>query len=172
MLTLLFELYFSSILLIAGLAKLYNIPHFRATLKVSHIIPEQFISLASVFVPYFELAFALIILSATAPLIAAVLNLALFITFLAFKLSILLRKLPADCGCFGRAYKQKIDGVSITVSAVQVGLAAVYLALTIWTEPASPFIHWILCAALLGYAVLVLVRIRQRRKPQVVVRTT
>ena len=165
MLALLLGLYFSFTLLTASLAKLDNTDYFAATLRVSQLIPVKIVPPATKIIPLGELVFAFLIIFQEVTMVAAA-NLVLFIFFLGYKINIAYRKLPNDCGCFGQNYKHKIDGVSITVSTIQVGLAALYLWLVTRTEPVDSILRFVLVIVFLGFSCIVLWRIQQRRKPK------
>lgn len=55
------------------------------------------------------------------------LTLALFLSFLIVEAVLVWTKRATECGCYGVAYSQKVDGTSIAVSTLFVGLAALQL---------------------------------------------
>jgi hypothetical protein len=163
MITLIIGLYFSLTLLTASLAKLADVHSFTASLRVSPFIPKRVIPLAQKGIPLGEFVLAFLIILQENSLVAAA-NLLLFILFLGYRLDAVSRNRASYCGCFGRIYREKIDSVSLTVSAIQVGLAVFFLWLVIQTEPADAVFRLITAIGLLVLSCLILWRIQQRRK--------
>jgi hypothetical protein len=163
MVTSILGFYFSFTLLTASLAKLDDINSFAASLRVSPFIPKRVIPLAQNVIPLGEFVFAFLIILQGNTLLAAA-NLLLFILFLGYRLDVTSRNRASYCGCYGRIYQQKIDTVSLTVSAIQVGLAVLYLWLVIQTESVGVVFRLIAAVGLLILSCLILWRIQQRRK--------
>ena len=136
-LRLLIELYLAAMLGVSGLAKLDRPDAFAATLRRHRILPGWSIPAVSRFVPWLEVALALLLLMGVwEGAVTAVASL-LFLSFLLIETILVATKRATECGCFGVAYPQKVDQASLVVSLILLGLAA----FVCWAAITQPPIH-------------------------------
>lgn len=145
------EIYFAAMLGIAGFAKIYDPKHFAATLHQQKVVPEHSIGIFSRFISWTEVIVAFFIISGIAAIGAAFIIVALFSGFLGFKIFLLATGRTKDCGCYGSAKPEKVDGVSIVVSLILVLLAVLHLVLVI--HASSVALQWRLVAVVIFVAV-------------------
>lgn len=90
-----------AIFLISGLAKISDPARFILTLREFRLFPEVIVPFTAIWLPWFELILGVSVLVGllhrTSALILACLNAA----FLAAILSVIVRGIVVDCGCFG-----------------------------------------------------------------------
>jgi hypothetical protein len=166
MLTLISSAYFAATLGVAGLAKINEPEHFRLTLRMIGPLPTSAIYLASVAIPCFEVGLAMFVLSGVHPVVAASINLGVFAIFLIIKTVMFHRRASIGCGCFGSLLRHKIDVAHLVASLVVVGLAILHLWLVMSTKSISfPIRFWVF-STLCAFALAILWRIVERRKPQ------
>jgi hypothetical protein len=70
---------------------------------------------------------------------------------------------PMECGCFGSAYRTKIDLASLTVSILLIALAALYWWLVAVAEPVNVTLRAIVLGPSLAVVGLMYWRVLQRR---------
>jgi hypothetical protein len=121
------ELYLAATLGVSGLTKAEHPEKFAMTLRQHGILPTWSVPAVSRVVPWLEMAIAGSLLAGVASVLVAALALALFVSFLAVKILLVSRGRATDCGCYGSAHFQKVDGASISVSAIFVLLATFHL---------------------------------------------
>lgn len=90
-----------AIFLISGLAKISDPARFILTLREFRLFPEVLVPFTAIWLPWFELLLGLCVLVGllhrTSALLLAFLNAA----FLAAIVSVIMRGIVVDCGCFG-----------------------------------------------------------------------
>lgn len=123
---LLVELYFAAMLGVSGLAKIDAPEHFEATLRIHRLWPAQAIRPVSRIFPWVEVVVAIALVVGFAPTLTASLTLLLFGIFLGVETTLVVTRRATECACYGVAYRQKVDGASLVVSAILVTLAAFY----------------------------------------------
>lgn len=160
------SLYFAAMLGVSGLAKVENTNSFASTLRRQRILPTWSIQLVSSMFPWLEVGIALLLIVTMGALAvwSAAITLLLCACFLATEITVALTKRAADCGCYGTAYKRKVDGASIGTSTLLVLIAGLQLWLAGWTP--GPGWQWRL-GALLVYVsagVWLCSRMWQRRR--------
>lgn len=101
MISLLFRIFIGSIFILAGLAKIADPISFYSTLMGFRILPDFLLSFMAVYLPWLELVLGLSVLLGvlytTAALMLAVFN-AIFALAI---ISVIVRGIDIDCGCFG-----------------------------------------------------------------------
>lgn len=99
--SLLFRIILGIIFTVAGLAKISDTARFLLTLREFQLFPEAIIRFLAVYLPWLEFVLGLFLilglLYRTSALMLAFLN----ATFTLAILSVILRGLEIDCGCFG-----------------------------------------------------------------------
>lgn len=134
-LTFALALYFAAILGVSALAKLEQPATFAATLRRNNILPEWSINGVCRFFPLVEISAAVLLVAGIIPLLSALLIVVLFVGFLVVKAWMVVTRRVSDCGCFGVAYSERVDGASVATAAALVGLAVAHLWLTIRFTP-------------------------------------
>ena len=142
------DLYFSAMLGVAGIAKLRQPSAFAATLRRHRILPPWSISPVSRGLPWVQVAIALLLVSGSFPIVTSIAALALLVSFLMTECILLATKRATDCGCYGVAYRMKVDGASVAASSILVLLALVRLLLTSTTAAVEPSLWRFSAAAL------------------------
>lgn len=155
------QCYFALMLGISGLAKAEQPRRFAMTLYRHGILPRRSVRVVSRLFPWAEIGLACLLVSGVASLAAVAATLLLFVVFGSIETFLVTTKRATECGCYGVAFPQRVDRVSVATSAVLVLLAASALWLTAQAAPVSW--HWrlggsvVFCAgaALLGWRILV-----------------
>lgn len=129
------DLYLATMLGISGLAKLDDLDYFASTLHHHRILPKWSIYAASRLVPWVEVIVALLLIIGELSIATSIVVLALFVIFLITETILVITKRATNCGCYGVAYPQKVDGASIVVSLVLVALAGFHLWLVMSVAP-------------------------------------
>lgn len=129
------ELYFAAMFGVSGLAKMEQPDRFAATLNRHRILPHWSVHVTSRLIPLAEVVLAIVLVTGLAPTAATVATLVLFAMFGAVETVLVVTKRATECGCYGVAYPQQVDGVSIATSVVLVLLAIVDFWLTTHTAP-------------------------------------
>lgn len=146
---LILQLYFAAVLGVSGIAKIDNPYRFAFTLRRHNILPAKIIPIVSWIVPWLEIVVAALLLAGVAAIPTAIVVMSLFVSFLITEVVLALSKPATECGCYGAAFPQRVDSVSVMVLVIQVFLAAFYLWGMTWIEPVS--IEWrALWSTLLG----------------------
>lgn len=133
------ELYFAAVLGVAGLAKIGNPRRFATALLQQKIFPAWCINIFVKIVPWIEIVIALMVIFNAVEPLTAILILALFIVFLGLKIFLLATGRVEDCGCYGSAKPEEVDGASIVVSALLVLFAAGHL----WLITRGASVGWL-----------------------------
>lgn len=133
------ELYFAAILGVSGIAKLVQPGYFTATLHRHRILPTWSIIGVSRTVPWLEIAVAVSLIVGMIPVATAIMVLILFASFLTIEVILIMTKRATECGCYGVAYPQKVDGASVATSAILVSAAVLHFWLSTWVEPVGIF---------------------------------
>lgn len=123
MLYLTLNLYFAALLSVSALSKLDNLAGFLDTLHRQGILPETTRPFFSKAIPFIQLLVALLLVLGVLPLFATLVVLALCVCFLAIESFLLWTGRSDNCGCFGVAYRIRVDSASIVSSLILVGLA-------------------------------------------------
>jgi peroxiredoxin/uncharacterized membrane protein YphA (DoxX/SURF4 family) len=143
------ELYFSVTLCVAGLSKVSDSEHFRATLYRQHLLPERAISFFSIIFPYIEIALALFLMTGFLPFISSITLVLLFVGFLLVKATLFHAHQDADCGCYGSTRLEAKAEISLAVSVCQLLLSLILLWLVV---VAPPFPLWLRMGLFLLFA--------------------
>ena len=163
------ELYFAATLWVSGLAKIDNPKYFLMVLAQQRILPKRSHTFTTRTLPWMEIIFALLLVTGIFKQITAILLLLLFIVFLGLKIFLLATGRTKDCGCYGSAKPQEVNGASITVSFIIVLFAVVHLWLV--TNTISVVWIWRLTIGslfiIVGCFFLVRVMIRRRLLPSI-----
>jgi peroxiredoxin len=139
LLTFAIELYFAVMLGISGFAKINNPAYFVKVLVQQKLLPGWSIVPVSKIFPWLEISIAFLLIVGVEIVALAILVLVLFATFLGIKIVLFVRQQTSDCGCLGSARPEKIDSVSITVSAITLLFAVLHLILV----SEAPSIFWL-----------------------------
>lgn len=158
------ELYFAVMLGVSGLAKMEHPDRFADTLRLHRILPEWSIKGVSLLFPWFETLLAAVLIAGVAARVTASIVLGVFLLFLLIESILVVTKRATECGCYGVAFRQKVDGASIAVSTILVILAIIHLGMILagvtvpwsWRLPILLF--------LMGASLWLFWRIRIRRK--------
>jgi hypothetical protein len=127
MLVLGLEAYFAALLGVAGFAKVHQRQQFALTLRQQRILPHWSIPLIALILPWGELLIAELLIVGIAKALTAGIVLTLFLSFLVFKLILMVSQPKADCGCSGASQAQPVDNASIVVATIFVLLAGLHL---------------------------------------------
>lgn len=152
---LILDLYFAAMLGISGIAKLENVEYFADTLRRHRILPLWSIITVSRVFPWLEILGAVLLISGFKPIETSIFTFFLFAGFLAIELILVMTKRAMECGCYGVAFPQTVDWVSLVVSLVLVALAGVHLWLEMWVSPIG--IAWRVPLMLLSLLLTVLI---------------
>jgi len=132
------DLYFAAILIISGLAKIEQPDRFATTLERHGLLPRWSITSVSRLLPWVEIVIAGVLIAGIFPLVTALLVFALFTSFLVVEGAILATKRANECGCFGVAYRQDIDGTSVATAAILVCASVLHL----WIAAQGSSVSW------------------------------
>lgn len=125
----LLELYFAAMLGVSGLAKIEHPEQFANTLRRHDILPKWSIAGVSRAFPCLEVGIALLLIAGQARLLTAALVIILFASFAGTEIILVVTKRATECGCYGVAYPQKVDGASVFVFSLLIIAAAAHLGL-------------------------------------------
>lgn len=100
-LSLIFRIIIGGIFLIAGLAKISDPVRFMLTLREFDMFPRSIIPFLAVFLPWLELILGMFIVIGLLYRTSAFMLAAMNIMFTLAILSVIIRGLEIDCGCFG-----------------------------------------------------------------------
>lgn len=137
-LSLLLALYFGATFGISGLAKLDQGNDFAYTLWAHQILPIWAIRVTSRLFPVAELLLAAALIWDVWRPLTAVLLFGCCTGFLIFKTFLLLCRPGSDCGCYGRAERQRADRASLITSLLMLLLAGLYFLLVFHQPIAVP----------------------------------
>jgi len=90
-----------AIFLISGLAKISDPARFILTLREFRLFPEEIVPLTAVWLPWLELLLGLCVLVGLLHRTSALLLACMNAGFLSAILSVIVRGIEVDCGCFG-----------------------------------------------------------------------
>jgi uncharacterized membrane protein YphA (DoxX/SURF4 family) len=93
------------IFVVAGTAKVLNPESFAASIRGYRLVPEIAIAPLAHILPLIELMLGLFVLFNLFPKISLFSISVLLVTFQAALLSVIIRKLDIDCGCFGKLFE-------------------------------------------------------------------
>lgn len=150
----LLSFYFAVTLLVAGFAKLDELSYFRAQLRAMRFLPSRSVEATSILIPSAEVVLAVSLVAGVEPWLVTWVNAGVFFGFLGLKVLIYVRRLPADCGCFGSLVCLHADKVGLTVSGIHALLALVLPILTTQTEPQLYASDAVLLLLLLSLSIL------------------
>lgn len=158
------DLYFASILLVSGLAKVDSLERFEVALRRQRLIPPLLVPAVSRIMPWLEAVVAGVLISGIMPVATAIVVLGFFSTFLVYEGTLVITKRTHECGCYGAAFSRNVDGASVVASTILVSLAAFHLPLTVWAEPLGMW--WRLAASVMfsGVACTLLLTVLARRQ--------
>lgn len=128
------EIYLAGMLGISGIAKLQDVDEFANTLRIHRILPTQSVKIVSRIFPWIEIILACFLVFGIFPLFTSALVCVLFATFLGIEVVLVVTRRATDCGCYGVAYRQKVDSASIVVSTLILSLTIFHLWLVTWIE--------------------------------------
>lgn len=132
-----FDLYFVAILGVSGLAKLASPVYFAETLRRQRIVPLWSIWAVSWLLPVLEITLALFLLVGLFPLWTGLVVFVLLLLFVSAEVALLVSHRATDCGCYGIAYPNRVDWVSVLVSVGLILLSLLRLSLSILFEPVN-----------------------------------
>ncbi len=132
------NLYFAAVLSVSGLAKLDQLDAFESLLQRYRLLPAWVIAGTARIFPWVEIALAVAVVTEMARLATATLVAVLFTVFLVIKIVLLRMHDGADCGCFGAAQQQSVDGVSIATAT----LLALFAWFDAWSTAHIPALSW------------------------------
>jgi hypothetical protein len=160
--------YLAAMLGVSGLTNIDDPGYFEYTLRRQRILPACGIPLTARIVPWLEVAVAVALIGGLAPVLTAVVALLLFTTFFVIETILVATRRATECGCFGVAYPQKVDGASLVVSTILVALSALHL----WSAASAPSlgIEWRLAALVVGggTGVWIVSRMIKRHRPPII----
>lgn len=119
--------YFAAVLGVSGLAKLEWREYFAATLRRHQLLPAWSIGSVSRNFPFLEVLVAVMLVAGVAPIFTATVVVVLFSGFLVIEMLLLRIKRTDDCGCYGGAHPQRVEGPSLVAGAILVFLAVLHL---------------------------------------------
>ena len=131
------NLYFAASLGVSGLTKLAWPAHFAATLQRHQLLPPRGVRAIGRGLPWAEVTLAGALIAGAAPVLTAALVAALFVGFLGGKALLLRRNPGVDCGCYGPAQAQAVEGTSVATATILAGLALVQFELAVRGARAS-----------------------------------
>ncbi len=120
--------YFAAVLGVSGLGKLEQPKEFGFVLRQYRLFPSWSIGGVSHLFPWAEMMIAAALITGIARMLVAFVVLALFVSFFIMR-ALLMKRAGSECGCYGAAYKEQIDGASLSTATLFVGLAIVYTLL-------------------------------------------
>ena len=132
------DFYFAALLGVSGLAKAEHPSQFGSTLRRHRVLPALTIPILSYIVPWAEILLAIMLALGTVPILTAGAVLVLFSGFLIVQAALLMKRSTGDCGCYGAAFTQRVEGTSVATSFILLCLALVHL----WTTTDDPIVAW------------------------------
>ncbi len=157
------SLYFSAVLGISGLAKIDQLESFITTLTQQRIIPRRGVRIIGIALSWGEIFLALILLLGISLPVAAVITLVIFVAFLITNSALVRRGWETDCGCYGKAYPQKVDTNSIITSIIYVAFSVVYVISVFYSNRNFSFIRNISTVVTLTLFSVIAVQITRRK---------
>ena len=128
----------AGVLLVSGWLKAIDPQQTRIAVRAYQIFPASVADTIAAVLPFLELAVGLLLLVGMATRLAAVLAAVLLIAFIAGVISVAVRGLSIDCGCFGGGGEVATGSTAYTAEIVRdVGLL-VLAGFLIW-RPSTPF---------------------------------
>jgi len=125
----LLDCYLALVLGISGMAKIDRPRLFAVTLRRHGILPGWSIDPVSRGFPWIEVLVAYALIANVMPMFIAIATLVFFGGFLAIEGILVAMKRTVDCGCYGGAHRQQVDGASVATSMLLVVFAVVHLRL-------------------------------------------
>ncbi len=122
----------SLVFIISGLEKIAAPAEFAIAIENYHIVPSVFTNTIAIFLPWIEFFCGLLILLGIWKRGSTVIIAALSIIFMVAMISVLLRGLEIDCGCFGA-------GVKVDYYRVAEDIVLLLLALFLIKFPSEKF---------------------------------
>lgn len=120
------SLYLAAVLGTAGLVKLEQPNTFNTILLRYKLVPKTAVKGICNYFPWVEIAVAALLVSGVLPLIVATGTVVLFVGFLVVKVRLVATKRNGDCGCFGAAYKEKVDLSSVLTATIMLMFSSVH----------------------------------------------
>ncbi len=117
----------AAIWLVAGIAKLFGLQHFRSTVAAYKLLPHALVTPFAYGLPFAETFTGLYLLLGLLVAPAAALTCVLMLAFLIAQAQAWARGLSLDCGCFGTLSQQRVGFWSIARDAA-LGLPGLVLA--------------------------------------------
>jgi peroxiredoxin len=136
-LTLALEMYFAALLGISGLAKIDDPQYFINVLRQERLLPSRSIPLVGRILPWGELVFAVLLIMGIGPFYSALFLVAFFAVLLGVKCLLFVTGRTEDCGCYGSAKPERIDGASLGVSFLFLLFAFLHLWIMLSTPPVN-----------------------------------
>lgn len=118
----------AAIWLVAGIAKLFELEHFRSQVAAYKLLPHALVTPFAYGLPFLETFVGLYLLLGLLVVPAAILSCLLMTAFLIAQSQAWARGLSLDCGCFGTLGQQRVGFWSIARDAV-LGVPGLVLAL-------------------------------------------
>jgi uncharacterized membrane protein YphA (DoxX/SURF4 family) len=108
----------AAIWLLAGIAKLFDLEHFRAQVAAYKLLPHALVTPFAYGLPFLETFVGVYLLLGLLVAPAAILTCVLMAAFLIAQAQAWSRGLSLDCGCFGTLSQQRVGFWSIARDAV------------------------------------------------------
>lgn len=118
----------AGIWLVAGIAKLFDLEHFRSQVAAYKLLPHALVTPFAYGLPFVETFVGLYLLLGLLVVPAAILSCVLMVAFLTAQAQAWARGLSLDCGCFGTLVQQKLGFWSVARDAA-LGIPGLVLAL-------------------------------------------
>ena len=118
----------AAIWLLAGIAKLFDLEHFRSQVAAYKLLPHALVTPFAYGLPFLETFVGLYLLLGLLVVPVAILSCVLMVAFLVAQAQAWARGLSLDCGCFGALAQQKVGFWSIARDAA-LGIPGLVLAL-------------------------------------------
>ena len=140
-LTLAFEMYFAALLGTSGLAKIDDPKYFINVLRQERLLPSRSIPFVGRILPWVELVFAVLLIAGIGPIYSALFLVAFFAILLGVKCILFVTGRTEDCGCYGSAKPEPINGASLGVSFLLLLFAVLYLWIVLSTPPVNGWLR-------------------------------
>lgn len=115
--------YFALVLFVSGVAKLRAPRAFEETLSKHGVVPSLLRPFTARAFPAFEVSLAVALISNLGVGFVDAVVAATFLTFVALESYLIVTHKATECGCFGVAFRQRVEGTSVATSGLQFVLA-------------------------------------------------
>ncbi len=117
------RIYLALILILSGLDKINNLSVFSDSIANYKILPEQFINIFAITIPWIEVVIGAFLLLGIFIKENSIISLSLILIFTIAVLSAVLRNLDIDCGCQGTFNGQKVGMLKILENILLISFA-------------------------------------------------